>query len=259
MDFFKNIIKYRVYMIAAAKANLKAEVSGSYLNWVWWILEPLGIMVVYAIIFGWLFNNSISYFPVFIFIGNLIWGYFNTVSSSSVTMIKQNETLVSKVYFPKYVLLIVKMLVEGFKFLISFGLTIVLMVIFRVNFSINMIWILPTLIVLIINTFGFGLILLNFGVYIEDLGYAMRIIMTVWMYFSGIFYDVRTMIPAPFSELLLTFNGPAFFIDAFRNSLLYGMIPNLNKLIAWLVIGVITSIIAILLINRNENDYVKRI
>ena len=50
-------------MISSARANLKADVAGSKLNWLWWVLEPMGLMVMYAIIFGWLFQNSIEYFP----------------------------------------------------------------------------------------------------------------------------------------------------------------------------------------------------
>lgn len=258
MSFIKNIIKYKNYMLTSAKANLKAEVAGSYLNWLWWVLEPLGMMVMYAVIFGWLFKNSIAYFPVFIFAGNLIWGFFNTVASASVSLIKTNEMLVSKVYLPKYILLIEKMLVEGFKLLISFGLTVALMIIFRVPFTLNILWIIPTLMVLVVNVFGFSMILLNWGVYIEDLGYAMRIVMMVWMYFSGIFYDIRTMIPSPYSEILLAFNGPAFFIDSFRNTLLNSAVPNLFKLLVWLVEGLVLSVVGVAVVNRHENDYVKR-
>jgi len=245
-------------MFTSAKANLKAEVAGSYLNWLWWVLEPLGMMIMYAIIFGWLFQNSIEYFPVFIFSGNLIWGFFNTVSSASVSIIKANEMLVSKVYLPKYILLIEKMLIEGFKLLISFGLTVFLMIIFGVPFTLKILWIIPVLLVLFVNVFGIGMVLLNCGVFFEDLGYAIRIVMMVWMYFSGIFYDIRTMVPSPYSEILLTFNGPAFFIDSFRNALLFGAAPNIVKLMLWFIVGVVLAFFGVLIVKKHENDYVKR-
>ena len=66
-------------MISSARANLKADVAGSKLNWLWWVLEPMGLMVMYAIIFGWLFQNSIEYFPVFIFIGSTISNTDNSI------------------------------------------------------------------------------------------------------------------------------------------------------------------------------------
>ena len=245
-------------MFASARANLKADVAGSYLNWMWWVLEPLGVMVMYAIIFGWLFKNGIDYFPVFIATGNAIWGLFSKVTTASTSLMRANETLVSKIYLPKYILLFVEMLIDGFKILIEFGLIAVLMLVFRVNISATILWIIPILLILVINIYGLGMIMLNLGVYIDDIGHAMRIIMMVWMYFSGIFYDVRTMIPQPYSGLILTFNGMAFFIDAFRGALLYSKAPNLIGLLAWLGIGIFVSTIGTKIVNKNENDYVKR-
>lgn len=258
MDFFNNIRKYGNYIFASSRANLKADVSGSYLNWLWWILEPLGVMSMYAIIFGWLFKNGIDYFPIFIAVGNALWGFFNKVVSASTSIIKNNETLVSKVYLPKYVLLLVQMFIDGFKMLIEFGLIIVLMVLFNVRLSINVFWILPIIIVLMINVFGLGMIMLNIGVYFDDIGHAMKIIMMVWMYFSGIFYDIKTMIPEPFADLILSINGVAYVIDAFRGALLYATRPDYIRLTFWLVIGIVMSIIGIHIVNKNENDYVKR-
>ncbi len=258
MKFINDVIKYSAYMVSSAKANLKADVAGSYLNWLWWVLEPMGLMVMYAVIFGWLFQNSIEYFPIFIFTGNMIWGFFNKVTTSSVSLIKQNEMLVSKIYVPKYVLLIVEMFIEGFKMLVEFGLTIILMVVFQVPVSLNLLWIIPIIIVLFVNVFGLGMIMTNLGVYIDDLAHAMRILMMVWMYFSGIFYDIRTMIPEPTSSLLLILNCPAFLIDSFRTVLINAAVPNVKELFAWLVIGILLSAIGIIIVDKNENDYVKR-
>ena len=245
-------------MYASARANLKADVAGSYLNWFWWILEPLGIMAMYAIIFGWLFQNSVEYFPIFIFSGNMIWAFFNRVVMSSVSLIRSNEMLVSKVYVPKYILLIVEMFINGFKMFIEFCLTIFLMIIFKVQITWKVVEIIPVLIVLFVVAFGLGMVLLNFGVYIDDLGHAMVILMNVWMYFSGIFYDIRSMIPEPFSNLLLSLNCPAFLIHSFRTAFIYGGDIDFKELLVWLFIGVILSIMGVIIVNKNENDYVKR-
>ena len=49
MRFLNDIRKYRKYIVYAAKAQLRSEVSNSYFDWLWWILEPFGRMIVYAI------------------------------------------------------------------------------------------------------------------------------------------------------------------------------------------------------------------
>ena len=43
----KNMKKYFRYVVYSAKAELKSEVANSYLSWIWWILEPICMMIVY--------------------------------------------------------------------------------------------------------------------------------------------------------------------------------------------------------------------
>lgn len=257
--FFTEIKKYSYYMYYATFANLKAQVNGAYLNWAWWVLEPLGITLMYSIIFGVFFKQGIDHFPVFIIIGNTIWGFFSKVASTSVTLMKQNEPLLSRIYIPKYIILFVEMCINAFKMLIQFGLTIVLMIVYRISVSISILWIIPLTIALFFVTFGICSLLMNWGVFLEDLGHAMNILLTVWMYFSGIFYNFNYVLDEPFSSIVVAANPLAYFIVATRDILMYSRTPNLYLLFGWLIGGVIISIIGIRAIYRNENSYVKRI
>ena len=56
--FIKDMKKHYKYAIYSAKAELKAEVAGSYLNWIWWILEPICFMFIYALIFGYVYKRQ---------------------------------------------------------------------------------------------------------------------------------------------------------------------------------------------------------
>ena len=39
--FFRDMKKYRWYLLYAARSELRSEVAGSYLNWIWWILPTM--------------------------------------------------------------------------------------------------------------------------------------------------------------------------------------------------------------------------
>ena len=65
--FINDMEKYYRYAVYSAKAELKAEVAGSYLNWIWWILEPFCMMLIYAFIFGFVFDAREKYFTAFIY------------------------------------------------------------------------------------------------------------------------------------------------------------------------------------------------
>ncbi len=256
-SFFINIKKYYKYAIRSAKAELKSEVADSYLNWLWWVIEPLCFMLVYTFVFGYIFKASEEYFAVFIFIGLAAWEFFNRMLNGSVKLITKNRDLVTKVYLPKYILLLSKSFTYLFKLMISFIIAFVLMFFLKVPLTLNILFIIPILIVLYILSFGLGLILMNLGVFFDDLANLVNIGLRLLFYISGVFYSIESRLGSGFSTVLLKANPIAFLMQEFRNTLIYGMHPDFLFLFIWLIIGVLLTILGINLINKNENSYAK--
>lgn len=255
--FFRDIKKYYAYMVRAAKSDLKSEVADSKLNWLWWVLDPLFFMLVYMFIALVVFNRSEPYFPVFVFIGLTLWNFFSKNVNASVTLVRSNKSIVTKVYIPKHILLTERMFVNFFKMLVSFGLTAILMIIFQVPLSVHYLHVIPILIVLWTVTFGFSSILLHFGVFIDDLSNVVTVLLRLGLYLSGIFYSIKTRVPSPYNMLLLNGNPVAYCMDAMRSALLENSAPNYLVLGIWMVIGVSLSVAGLSLMYRYENGYAK--
>lgn len=255
--FLDDIKKYQSYAIYSAKANLKSEVASSYLNWMWWVLDPLCFMMIYTLIFGVVFNSKEPFFSIFIFIGITVWDFFNKTVMQSVRAVKSNKAIVSKVYLPKYVLTMVKMYVNGFKSLISVGIIVLMMIFFQVPLSWNLLYVPLLLLELFLLTFGISSIVLHFGVFVEDLSNVMTILLRLTFYMTGIFYDVFNRIPAPYNEIVLYGNPLAFILTSMRDALLYQTPTNMIAYGIWLVISLILAMIGVNLIYKNENSYVK--
>ena len=255
--FFRNIKKYYKYAMRSAKAELKSEVADSYLNWLWWIIEPLCFMLIYTFIFGFVFKSKEQFFPVFVFLGQIAWDFFNRMISGSVKLITGNRGLVTKVYIPKYILLLSKSFTYVFKMFISFIITLVLMLCMGVSFTLNILWFIPIFIVLYVISFGFGLLLMHFGVYFDDLANLIRIFLRMVFYFSGIFYNIGTRIPGNIGYFLLRFNPIAFIINEMRATILYGGVPSVKGLVFYLMVGILLCMAGVNIIHKNENSYAK--
>ena len=141
--FINNIAKYYKYAVYSAKAELKSEVADSYLNWLWWIIEPFCFMLIYTFVFGVVFKNNTPYFASFVFIGLTAWDFFNRMINGSVKLIINNRDLVTKVYIPKYILLLSKSFTYLFKMGISLLITFALMLYQGVPFTWHMLFIIP--------------------------------------------------------------------------------------------------------------------
>jgi len=254
--FIKDIKKYINYSVVSAKSQLKAEVANSYLNWIWWILDPLCFMLIYTFIFGYVFDASEKWFSVFIFVGLSMWTFFNRTITQSVKIVKNNKSIVSKIYFPKYLLILTKMWVNGFKMMISFGIVVLMMVFYKVPLSANILFFLPILIILGIFSFGCSCFLLHFGVYVEDLSNVMTIVLRFLFYLTGIFYNIEKRIPE-FGELLNRFNPVAFLITSMRKCLIYAETPDLLVMGFWFVVSLLIAMAGVRKIYKEENSYVK--
>lgn len=257
LEVINNIRKYFEYSVYSARCSLMAEVAGSYLNWIWWLLEPLGNMCVYLVVFGYFFNSTERYYASFIYIGVTMWGFFNGFILSSSNTVRSNRALVVNIYIPKYILLINSIFVFGFKMVLSFMLVAISMLISGVQIGINILYSIPTLMLFFLFCYGCGLVFMHYGIYVSDLQAALRIALHIVMYLSGVFYSIDSRVPQPYGKILLHINPMAFFIDSFRNSVLYNQKPEQRFLFLWFSITMALIWFGLRLVTRNENDYAK--
>lgn len=257
--FRKDVKKFYHYAVFQAKADLKTEVASSYLNWLWWILDPLFYMLIYSFVSVVVFQTSEPYFPIFVFIGLTVWEFFNRMILQSVKIVNNNKAIVTKVYVPKYILIGSRILVNAFKMMISFLLVGGMMLFYRIPITPKFLLMIPIVLNMILVTFGFCTIIAHFGVFVEDLHHVMEIILKFLFYFTGIFYAIENRIPMPYSYVMLRFNPIAYHIYALRNALLYGNYISWRWLFIWTVAGILCSAVGIRTIYQYENTYVKTI
>ena len=251
--FFSDLKKYFPFSLVSAKSQLKAEVANSYLNWIWWILDPLCFMLIYTFIFGYVFGSKEQYFPIYIFIGLTMWDYFNRTLLHSIKIVKAHKSVVSKVYFPKFILILIKILINGFKMMVSFGIVVIMMLIWGVPVSWNLLFFPVILLVLLLFSFGCACFLLHFGVYVEDLTNVVSIILRFVFYITGIFYNVETKIPV-YGAFLNRLNPIAFLITSMRQCLIYQRTPNCLLLLIWFVVSLIIVALGVRKIYKEENS-----
>ena len=256
-DFITKFKKYNPFALYSAKAELKSEVSNSYLTWIWWILDPLLFMLVYVFMVDIIFKSNEEKLPVFVMSGLLLWNFFNKNVMLSVKIIIGNKSIISQKYIPKYMLVIQKIYVNFIKFLISIGILIILAIFYKVQLSFNIIYSIPLLILLLIISFGISNVFAHFGVFIEDLANIVQVLLRLIFYLSGIFYSISDKLPSNLYNIFIKVNPMAYIIEDFRNIFMYQKTLDIKLYFYWLFIAIIISVLSIKLINKHENSYAK--
>jgi len=255
--FLKDYKKYHAYVKYASKAELKSEVASSYLTWLWWILDPLFFMLIYTFIVEIVFSTSVPKLPVFVMCGITIWNFFNKNLVTCVKIIRSNRAIISQKYIPKFMLVVEKLYVNSIKFVISFMLLVLMAILFRVDITYNILYIIPLVLLLLVLSFGLSNILAHFGVFIEDSANILQIILRLVFYLSGIFYSISDRLPQNLVNVMLKTNPIAYIIEDFRNVFMYGTSINYSLYLYWLLISIIISVISVKLIYKYENSYAK--
>ena len=255
--FINDLKKYSKFIKYSTKSQLKAEVTGSYLSWLWLFLEPICFMLIYTFIAQVVFRYKTEHYAIFVFIGLTIWNFFSKTLTASVRLVVNNRDIVTKVYLPKHILLITKMCVNSVKFFISFSLVIIGMIICHVSISFNVLYFIPLFCIIFVFTFGISIIFMHFGVFVQDLSNVITIVLRLVFYMSGVFFSIDNRVPAPYNAILLIINPVAAAIEQCRNILLYSTPLNISLMGMWLFIGLILSYIGIRIMYKYENTYVK--
>lgn len=265
--FFKDFKRFFNYVVFSAKAELKSEVADSFLSWLWWFLDPLLFMLVYAFVAAVVFKSRVPYFMSFLFIGLNTWNFFSKTVKASVKLVSAKKMIVTKVYVPKFMFVFEKIGVYGFKMVISDLLVVVTMIIYRVPLSWKMLWIIPITLVLLVVTFGISTIIMHFGVFVEDLLNVITVVLQLGFYVTGIFYAIESIGDsvkgkltgqyAQLAPLLTKLNPMALVITDLRRVLLYNAQPHWVMLTAWFCAGVLMSYVGVKVVYKFENSYVK--
>ena len=258
-QFISNIKKYKSYMLYSVKSSLKEDVATSRLNWLWWILNPLMFMLVYTFVSLVVFGKGEKYFPLFVFLGLNLWNFFSGCVNASVRLVKKNKGTIKKVYLPKYILIFTTMMEEGFKMCVAFVLVLVMIPLYHVHLTWRIIFAIPIVIAHLVLTYAVCSIMLNLGVYIDDLANLVSVLLRLMFYMSGIIYNITKRVPRPYNKYLLYGNPVALYMTNMRNCILYEKTPEMGYMLIWFVLSLILAVIGTRIIVKHENSYVKLI
>jgi len=229
--------QYRELLRNLVVSDLKSRYKNSVFGFFWSLLNPLGMMLVFTLIFGVLTPNvQIEKYPLFLLCGLLPWNYFSTSVTGSLYSVVGNGNLVKKVYFPRAVLPIATVLSQLVNFLLAFIVLFAALLIFQANFS-PWLWTLPiVLLIQTVFTVGIALVLSTLNVFYRDTAMIMDVVMLAWFFLTPVFYSA-TILPNSVTLLGVTFdpqrllyivNPMASLINIYRDLLYWGYRTDLD-------------------------------
>jgi len=223
---FQELWNYRELLLSFTRRDIKIRYKQTALGFLWAIIQPLFMMLIFTIIFGGFAkipSDGIPY-PLFSFAALLPWMLFSEGLTRSTMSMVANSNIITKVYFPRLIMPISGILSPLVDFAVSITILILMMAYYGFVPTINVIF-LPLFILLALATsLGVGLWLSALNVKYRDFQYTVPFIIQLWMYASPVVYPA-SMLPQSI-RFLYGLNPMAGVIEGFRWALLGTAVPS---------------------------------
>ena len=202
-----------------AKMSLKAESSKLYLSFLWWILEPLLMVLIFYFVFAVLLKSGQRDFVIFLMCAKIPFLWFSksvTIASGSIVA---DKSIVSNIDIPKTIFPYTAIQISLYKEAPVFILLLLLSMAYGYAPSFDWLLLIPLIILEYVIIVFFSLLCALLVCYVDDVRMLINMTMMALMFVSGIFFDVSS-INSSMAHYVIELNPIAFFCDGFRSILM---------------------------------------
>jgi lipopolysaccharide transport system permease protein len=228
----KELWQYRELLYFFAWRDLKVRYKQTFIGVAWAIFQPFITMVVFSVFFGGLAkipSDGVPY-PIFVYVGLLFWQFFSSALSETSGCLISNQSIITKVYFPRLILPISGVITKLVDFFMGAIILIGLMVYYGYTPHLYGLLIMPLLLLItLMASIGIGLVLASVNVKYRDVRYALPFFIQIMLFVTPVIYPAS--IAGKYS-FLLAINPMMGVIQSARAATL-GTAP-----INWLLINI---------------------
>ncbi len=257
MSIFKNLYQYRELLKTNVQKEIRGKYKGSFLGVLWSFLNPLLMVLVYALVFPYIMRVPVDNYLVFLIVAIIPWNFFTTCITTGCNCVWLNGGIIKKVYFPREILPVSVIVAGLINFFIS-CLIILLFVIFGgVGLSIHILWLPLIAIIQSMLSLGLLFILSAINVYVRDVEYVVTFFLNLLFYGTPILYQA-SMFPEKI-RWVLYLNPMAHLIDIYRSIFYYKMMPNLGSVCYILALSFMILIIGYMVFRKLEKGFAEEV
>ena len=251
---FKRLNKYRPLINELVTRDLKIKYRRSFLGYVWSLLNPLLMMAIMSIVFSYMFRFDIPNYPLYLICGQTLWSFFNESTNASMMSVIGNGALIRKVYIPKYIFPISRVMSSFVTMSFSLVAILIVMLVTRVPFSWKLLLLPVPLAFLLMFSMGIGMALSAFAVYFRDVLHLYTVVCMAWMYVTPIFYPVSAL---PENVAFFIQLNPIYhYVTFFREIVLNAAIPDVSIWLGTAGFGILSFVAGLLVFRKLQRNFI---
>lgn len=196
---WKEIIKNRELVWELAMRDLEARYRYPVLGFLWAILQPLALMLIFLFVFSKIIRVEVKDVPfsVYLITGIFPWSFFQSSVAQATTCILDKASLIKKVYFPRIIIPFSVILSNLVNYFIFMSLLLALLPLLKIKYSFFIFFLPFVAMIHIFLTIGFSLLFSSFFPRLRDIRYLVEISLTMLFYLTPGFYPLSLVVSLP--------------------------------------------------------------
>ena len=235
--------------------DIKLKYRRSVLGYLWSVLNPLFVMLIMVLVFSSIFRSDVENFPLYLLSGQILFNYMNEATNGAIQSVMGASGLLKKIYVPKYIFTVSKVTSTLVTMLLSLLALLIVAVATKAPVSWKYVLIVIPVAEMYVFCLGIGLFLAQAAVFFRDIQYIYSVLLTGWMYLTPIFYPV-TMLPDTLRFAITRLNPMYYYIEQFRQIVMYGMLPGWKLAAYGLVVAIAAVVIGAWSFQETQDHFI---
>jgi ABC-type polysaccharide/polyol phosphate export permease len=258
-DDGRQLARFWPVIVNMVGQELRVRYQRSVLGFFWTLLNPILMMFTMTVAFSQILHikaYGAQGYAVHLFAGLIPWTFFSGCLNDAAFCIIYNEGLIRKIYLPKLVFPINKVLINLVTFLLSMTALFVMMIPIGARPSWAMLALPLAVLLLTMFSLGLGLVVATANTFFRDCGHLVAVFLQAWYFLTPILYYA-----SDFKELQSRFwLNPAYpFIRLFQTIIRDGQWPDLTTIMVAAGIATVSLGIGYAAFKSNEDKLVFRL
>jgi ABC-2 type transport system permease protein len=253
LEEVRQVVRYRDLVYQLVRRDILTRYKRSVLGVAWTMLNPLGTMVVLALVFSQLFGGTHGY-AAYVLSGLIAWTFFSQTTSAAMYSIVWGSSLMHRIYLPRTVFAISSIGTGLVNLVLSLVPMVVVMAIADVPLRASVVFLPAAMLLLALFSLGVGLLLSTLAVYFPDVAEMYQIVLLAWMYLTPIIYP-ENIIPESYRFWMFNLNPLYHLIKLFRLPLYEGMTPSPVRVGSALAVSLGMLLLGWFVFTRKAKDF----
>ena len=251
----RDIWDYRELLYFLTLRQIKTKYKQTAIGVVWVVLQPLLTMAIFALIFyrvGNFDTGGIEVYP-FLFSTLMLWTFFSSALNSGSQSLVSNANMISKIYFPRFLLPLSLALAGLLDYVISWGVFVLIMFATGEAFSSWMVFIWVPLVLSFVLVTGLTFLFSAMAAKYRDVQYIVPFFNTLLLFASPILYPLNAA-QDPIIRSIMALNPLAGIMDAQRFFVFGRPEMDMTVFVSSIVVSLAVFIIGLLYFKKYERQ-----